>query len=281
MAVRWQRLLGALIALMVFGSGLQATTLLATNLEEWLHHTREKKCLAALRLLEKLPLSEAQEALAQLKAHKTRIIFKPLWELSPKYAQFDALSWIAPDDTPYIFINITHQGAPVEALAALIAHEALHTDTLNSIEEEVAGWTREGRIWAAIQAAKGVTETAAQAQELSQLTLRAPQYPSRQVRKLARQLPPTNDAALVNRLNTIVSLLQAGSLADTVASNPGYAGLPRTHQDAYTQPGFEEPVEQFVPRRQPRPRGPQDNSQAVRDAIQTDYPSAFVVSPEN
>jgi hypothetical protein len=237
--------------------------------------------LAALRLLERLPLPEAQDALQQLKAHKTRIIFKPLWELSPKYAQFDALSWISPDDTPYIFINITHQGAPVEALAALIAHEALHTDTLNSIEEEVAGWTREGRIWAAIQVARGATESAAQAQELSQLTLRAPQFPSRQVRKLARQLPPTNDAALVTRLNTIVSHLQAGSLAETVASNPGYAGLPKTQQDAYAQPGFEEPVEQFIPRRQSRQQGPQDNTQRIQDALKIDAPTAFVVAPEN
>jgi hypothetical protein len=85
----------------------------------------------------------------------------------------------------------------------MIAHEAMHDDEFNSVNEEVAGWTFEARIWMEMKA-------------------RNPQL----------SLIPPGVSPLVDRENKIEDQYRQGSLAAFVRGNPGYNGLPET------SPGF-------------------------------------------
>jgi hypothetical protein len=69
-----------------------------------------------------------------------KIMFKDLSEISPIYANFDALGWKEKDGQLFIFINKKHCLAPKEALASILCHEAIHQDEFSSIEEETYGW---------------------------------------------------------------------------------------------------------------------------------------------
>lgn len=75
-----------------------------------------------------------------------KIEFKDLSAINPVYANFDALGWKKRGKL-YIYINEKHKDAPKEALAALLAHEALHQDELNSLNEEIYAWTMEAAVW--------------------------------------------------------------------------------------------------------------------------------------
>ena len=76
-----------------------------------------------------------------------KVDFKELSSLKPQYASYDALG-MKKGKQLYIYINMKHQNAPVEALAALLSHEALHQDEYNSINEETYAWTMEANVWA-------------------------------------------------------------------------------------------------------------------------------------
>lgn len=47
----------------------------------------------------------------------------------------------------YIYINERNRNASPAALAALLAHEALHNDIYNSLAEETEAWTTEALVW--------------------------------------------------------------------------------------------------------------------------------------
>lgn len=78
-----------------------------------------------------------------------KIEFKNLGEINKDYETFDALGW-KKGKRLFIFINPRHKDAPPGALAALLAHEALHQDEYNSLAEETYAWTMEAAVWCEI-----------------------------------------------------------------------------------------------------------------------------------
>jgi hypothetical protein len=152
--------------------------------------------MEALKLLQHTP---AKHVLEDILHTPVRILFKPMAMLGKGLRHYDALSWISVEGQRVIFINEIHRGAPPEALAALIAHEGLHADAHNSVQEEIAGSRIEAEIWI----------------------------------RLRQQLPvhtigplPTTTSPLVLRLNTLADALAQGTLENMVRSNPGYRLLP-------------------------------------------------------
>lgn len=135
-----------------------------------------------------------------------KISFKDLGTINPEYASFDALGWKKGKNL-FIFINPKHEDAPPGALAALLAHEALHQDEYNSIAEETYAWTMEASVWCEI------LETFPESDQ--------------------------NIHPLVVRENTLKKLFEKGNYSNkyikkTVQSNKGYRNLPAT------SPGFED-----------------------------------------
>ncbi len=129
-----------------------------------------------------------------------KISFKNLSEINEAYASFDAVGWKKKNKL-FIYINPKHESAPPAALAALLAHEALHQDEYNSLSEETYAWTMEAVVW----------------------------------NEMLKKYPESNDleSALVARENVLKQLLEKGAFTDkyikkTVYSNPGYKNLPLT-----------------------------------------------------
>ncbi|MCQ2753806.1 MAG: hypothetical protein MJ231_02035 [bacterium] len=133
-----------------------------------------------------------------------KIEFKDLSELNQSYSTFDAVGWKKKNKL-YIYINPKHKDAPPAALAALLAHEALHQDEYNSLSEETYAWTMEATVWC----------------------------------EMLKQYPESNnlESSLVTRENILKQLLEKGNYSDkyikkTVYANEGYKNLP------LTSPGF-------------------------------------------
>ncbi len=136
--------------------------------------------------------------------YPVKIEFKDLSEIDQAYATFDAVGWKKKGKL-YIFINPKHQYAPPGALAALLAHEALHQDEYNSLSEETYAWTMEAVVWT----------------------------------EILKLYPESNnlDSSLVTRENILKQLLEKGNYTNkyikkTVYANNGYKNLP------LTSPGF-------------------------------------------
>ena len=134
-----------------------------------------------------------------------KIEFMDLSEINPSYANFDAVGWKR-KSTLYIYINPKHKTAPPGALAALLAHEALHQDGYNSLSEETYAWTMEATVWYEI----------------------LKKYP---------ELEEINEP-LVKRENILKQLFEKGNYSNkyikkNVYANKGYQGLP------ISSPGFE------------------------------------------
>ena len=134
-----------------------------------------------------------------------KVSFKDLAEINENYASFDAVGWKKRGKL-YIYINPKHEDAPPGALAALLAHEALHQDEYNSLSEETYAWTMEANVWC----------------------------------EMLKRYPESNnlESALVSRENVLKQLLEKGAFTNkyikkTVYANEGYKGLP------LTSPGFE------------------------------------------
>lgn len=135
-----------------------------------------------------------------------KVEFRDLSLLNEAYANFDALGWKNKGQL-YIFINQKHKDAPKEALAAVLSHEAIHQDELNSLNEETYCWTLEAAVW---------TNFTEQKPELEDIS-----HP------------------LVERENTIKRLFVKGNYTNkyirkSVISNAGYQTLPSR------SPGFED-----------------------------------------
>ncbi len=167
----------------------------------YLRCTREAGILQAFRLMESLP--QAESALTWIADKPVRILFKDMKTLHKGLSQYDALSWISNQGEQVIFINEKHRDAPPEALAAMLAHEALHNDGYNSLSEEVVGWRQEADVWTALKTKNP---------ELAHL--------------------PAGKIPLVDRENRIAQEAQLGTLASFVRNNAGYRGLPES------SPGF-------------------------------------------
>jgi hypothetical protein len=176
--------------------GLLWATTWADAPTQWFRVSREAQILAALTRLNTLPSQRpVVQALVQ---QPVRIVFRDLRTIEPRYANYDALSWISPEGQRVILIHQRHSTAPPEALAALIAHEALHADADNSLAEETAGWQQEATVW----------------QQLRPATL--PPFPKK------------GPMSLVERLEHLRQDLAAGTLPQRVKANPGYRDLPPT-----------------------------------------------------
>jgi len=132
-----------------------------------------------------------------------RVIFKDMTTLHKTLKNYDALSWISNQGEEVIFINEKHRNAPPEALAALIAHEAMHDDEYNSLNEEVLSRRHEALVWIELKAKNPVLEHI-----------------------------PSGAYPLVDRENRIVAEYRKGTLEKFVRSSPGYKKLPET------SPGF-------------------------------------------
>lgn len=135
-----------------------------------------------------------------------KVEFRNLAELNEAYADFDALGWKNKNKL-YIFINEKHRDAPKEALAAVLSHEAIHQDELNSINEETYCWTLEAAVWTSL------TEKKPSVGEIN--------HP------------------LVYRENTIKRMFIKGNYTDkyirkSIMTNAGYQTLPSR------SPGFED-----------------------------------------
>ena len=133
-----------------------------------------------------------------------KIEFKDLSELNEAYSSYDAVGWKKKSKL-YIYINPKHRCAPPAALAALLAHEALHQDEYNSLSEETYAWTMEANVWC----------------------------------EMLKRFPESNDleSQLVMRENILKQLLEKGNYTNkyikkTVYANEGYKNLP------LTSPGF-------------------------------------------
>lgn len=142
---------------------------------------------------------------SNLSQRPVQIEFRDLSQINQEYANFDALGW-KKGKKLYIYINVKHKDAPAGAIAALLAHEALHQDEFNSLAEETYAWTMEAIVW----------------------------------EEISRMYPESNDtsSALVKRENTLKKLLEKGNhtnqyIKKSVMQNSGYKSLP-----SYS-PGFE------------------------------------------
>lgn len=133
-----------------------------------------------------------------LSQRPVKIEFRDLGQINESYANFDALGWKKGKNL-YIYINNKHKEAPAGALAALLAHEALHQDEFNSLAEETYAWTMEAVVW------NDILEI----------------YPE----------SDQEDSALVKRENTLKKLLEKGGYTNryikkAVMQNAGYKHLP-------------------------------------------------------
>ena len=133
-----------------------------------------------------------------------KVMFKDLSEINEAYSSFDAVGW-KKRGRLYVYINPKHEYAPPGALAALLAHEALHQDEYNSLSEETYAWTMEAIVW----------------------------------NEILKRYPESNnlESALVTRENILKQLLEKGNhtnkyIKKTVYANEGYKNLP------LTSPGF-------------------------------------------
>ena len=170
--------------------------------------TKEEKIYEALELMKGGLADFSREAILgnNLTGKPMTVAFENLSKFGEMYGSFDALGW-KKKERLYIYINEKHQDAPAAALAAVLAHEALHQDEFNSLNEETYAWTLEAAVW-------------------TQLTEKSPQ--------LAEGYHP-----LVVRENTLKKLFVKGNYTNkfikkTVYTNPGYSNLPSR------SPGFED-----------------------------------------
>lgn len=172
-------------------------------------NTKEEVLHVALDMLKGTSGEFSRKAILgnNLSGEPVKIEFKNLGEFGQEYSSFDALGW-KKGKRLYIFINQRHKIAPPGALAALLAHEALHQDEYNSLAEETYAWTMEASVWC----------------------------------EILRLYPESDDDirnALVGRENTLKIMFERGKYSDkyikkTVWSNDGYKNLPTT------SPGFED-----------------------------------------
>lgn len=171
--------------------------------------TKDGAVMQAMELMEKLNIAKySYNALMgnNLTEKPFKIEFKNIAEIRQEYASFDALGW-KKKNRLHIYINEKHRNAPPEALAALLAHEAIHQDEFASLNEETYAWTLEAAVWM----------------------------------KLAEKNPSVEKSAssLVSRENMLKKLFVKGDytskyIKKAVYTNPGYKNLPTR------SPGFED-----------------------------------------
>ena len=117
-------------------------------IKEYKDVTLSLNVIRALEMLKDTTGSYSREAILgkNLTNRPVKIEFLNLATINPIYTNFDALGWKKKKDL-YIYINEKHKDAPIEALSAILAHEAIHQDEYNSLNEETYAWTLEAAVW--------------------------------------------------------------------------------------------------------------------------------------
>lgn len=117
-------------------------------IKEYKDVTLSLNVIRALEMLKDTTGSYSREAILgkNLTSRPVKIEFLNLATINPIYSNFDALGWKKKKDL-YIYINEKHKDAPIEALSAILAHEAIHQDEYNSLNEETYAWTLEAAVW--------------------------------------------------------------------------------------------------------------------------------------
>lgn len=164
------------------------------TMNAYLRCTRDDTIVKAFTLM---GTGRGEASLDRIVNKPMRVIFKDLKTMHKALKNYDALSWISNQGEEVIFINEKHRGAPPEALAALISHEAMHDDEYNSLSEEVHSWKHEAVVWMELKS----------------------KNPS-----LAKISP--GEYPLVDRENRIEAEFLKGNLEQFVRSSPGYQKLP-------------------------------------------------------
>ena len=169
--------------------------------------TEEKNIIYAIELMDDTIAEFSKEAIFgnNVTYYPIKVEFKDLSQINASYANYDALGW-KKGAKLHILVNEKHKDAPPEALCPLIAHEALHQDEFNSLNEETYAWTYEAAVW-------------------EQMTEADPD-----IVKI--------NHPLVQRENTLKKLFEKGGFTNkyikkAVYSNEGYKNLPSR------SPGFE------------------------------------------
>ncbi len=193
MPMRGLRCLNLLLAMMLLGP-LCLGKASAYTLADYYHCTHDQVIAEALGDLEHSTQKETVRYLIENEGH---VLFKDMRELGPQYLNHDALSVITDDDHHIIYINEKHRSAPAPALAAIISHEAMHSDRENSIQEEISAWHQEAKTW----------------QEM------LIQYP-------ALKSVAVGQCPLMDRLNAIALLIEHHQLESEIETNVAYHGLP-------------------------------------------------------
>lgn len=170
------------------------------TMNAFLRCTRDDAIMRAFNLMSD---GHGESSLERIVNRPMRVIFKDMSTLHKSLKNYDALSWISNQGEEVIFINEKHRGAPPEALAALISHEAMHDDEYNSLSEEVQSWTHEATVW----------------------------MEQKSKNPALAQIPP-GKSPLVDRENKIEAEYKKGTLEKFVRSSPGYQKLPES------SPGF-------------------------------------------
>lgn len=174
---------------------------------EYTPATKDEVVMVALDILKGTIGDFSRNAILgnNLSKRVVKIEFRDLATMNKDYADFDALGW-KNGRKLYIYINQKHAKAPAIALAALLAHEAIHQDEYNSLAEETYAWTMEAAVWT----------------ELTELYEDYVYEPG----------------SLVHRENTLKKMFEQGNYTNkyikkSVYSNESYKTLPET------SPGFE------------------------------------------
>ncbi len=137
-----------LYLLLTFNFALSCFALDEKLYDKYKKVTKDPNLIQAVEMLKNTTGSYSHDAILgkNLTNRPIAIEFINLSTISPMYANFDALGWKKKKNL-IIYINEKHKDAPPEALCAILAHEAIHQDEHNSINEETYAWTLEAAVW--------------------------------------------------------------------------------------------------------------------------------------
>lgn len=145
-----KKFITAIFLLFIFASATfsQEITVDEKLYKKYKNVTEDVNLIKALELLNDTTGKYSQEAILgkNLTNRPIQIEFMNLATINPMYMNFDALGWKKKKNL-YIYINEKHKDAPPEALSAILAHEAIHQDEHNSLNEETYAWTLEAAVW--------------------------------------------------------------------------------------------------------------------------------------
>ena len=143
-----KKILSILTLFLVFCSNAYGFEVTDELYKKYKHVTEDANLIQALEILDNTTGKYSKEAILgkNLSKKPVQIEFIDLATISPMYMNFDALGWKKKKEL-YIYINQKHKDAPPEALSALLAHEAIHQDEHNSLNEETYAWTLEAAVW--------------------------------------------------------------------------------------------------------------------------------------